>query len=149
MKAWIVGLWEGTWIVGLLRDESLDSRAVRRNLDSRVVLVAPMITLFIFECWSWTCWKLLIITVFHERNTWLVMCDAWDALWWGSQNDWDYVICNVCTCHDVWTWNADVIIWVRENKSLTAVWRVGEMVFLTAIKNIVPLLLLGMVNKDD
>ena len=27
---------EGTWIVGLLRDESLDSKAVRRNLDSRV-----------------------------------------------------------------------------------------------------------------
>ena len=27
---------EGTWIAGLLRNESLNSRAVRRNLDSRV-----------------------------------------------------------------------------------------------------------------
>ena len=27
---------EGTWVVGLLRDEILDSRAIRRNLDSRV-----------------------------------------------------------------------------------------------------------------
>ena len=61
------------------------------------------------------------------------MCDAWDALWWGSQNNWDYVMCNVCTCHDVWTWNADVINWVQENKSLTTVWRVWEMVFLTAV----------------
>ena len=94
-----------------------------------------MITLFSFECWSGTCWKLLIIIVFPERNTGLVMCDAWDALWCGSQNNWDYVIYNVCTCHDVWTWNADVIIWVRENKSLTAVWRVWEMVSLTAVKN--------------
>ena len=30
---------EGTWIVGLLQDESLDSRAVRRNLDSRVTSI--------------------------------------------------------------------------------------------------------------
>ena len=35
MKAWIVGLGGGTWVVWLLRDESLDSRAVRSNLDSR------------------------------------------------------------------------------------------------------------------
>ena len=27
---------EGTWIVGLLQYESLDGRATRRNLDSRV-----------------------------------------------------------------------------------------------------------------
>ena len=27
---------EGTWIVGLLRNESLDSRAMRRNLGCRV-----------------------------------------------------------------------------------------------------------------
>ena len=27
---------EGTWIVGLLRNESLDSRAMRRNLGRRV-----------------------------------------------------------------------------------------------------------------
>ena len=27
---------EGTWIVGLLRDESLDSRALRRNLGRTV-----------------------------------------------------------------------------------------------------------------
>ena len=32
---------------------------------------------------------------------------------------------------------------------MTDVWRVREVVFLTAVKIIVPLLLLGMVNKDD
>ena len=36
MKAGIVGFVGGTWVVGLLRNESLDSRAVKRNLDSRV-----------------------------------------------------------------------------------------------------------------
>ena len=36
MKAWVVGLGEGTWIVGLLRYESLDSRGVGGGLDSRV-----------------------------------------------------------------------------------------------------------------
>ena len=36
MKVWIVGLKQGTWVVRLLRNESLDSRAVGRNLDSRV-----------------------------------------------------------------------------------------------------------------
>ena len=30
---------EGTWIVGLLRDESLNGRAVRRNLDIRVTSI--------------------------------------------------------------------------------------------------------------
>ena len=29
---------EETWVVGLLRNESLDSRAMRRTLDSRVTL---------------------------------------------------------------------------------------------------------------
>ena len=36
MNAWIVGMQEGTWIVGLLRNESLDNGAMRRNLDSKV-----------------------------------------------------------------------------------------------------------------